>query len=223
MKRATRRQLAGSAGLVAVAAVAATLFSPQQLVSTLEGLGSRPMLFAVVLVGVYLIRPFLLWPVSAIALVLGYLYGPMIALPLALVGADLTAMPPYLIGRYADTDVGLFRHVSDSTEWVASAVGPTRGVIAGRFSPVPGDAVSYAGGMAGVPLQSFLLGTVIGEVPWALAAVFAGASMRTLSLSEFTIDPMMIAALALFAILLLTRPLYNHFADANSGDSPSQT
>jgi uncharacterized membrane protein YdjX (TVP38/TMEM64 family) len=208
MNDATRRQLAGTAGLVAVAAVAAVLFSPQQVVAGLEGLATRPALFALALVAVYLVRPFLLWPVSAIALVLGYLYDPVIAFPVAILGAALTAMPPYLIGRYATTDVGLFRHVSNSGEWVVSTVGPTRGVIAGRFSPVPGDAVSYGSGMTGVGLRPFVAGTMVGEIPWALVAVFAGTSMRTLSLSEFSIDPALVVSLALLAVLLLSRPLY---------------
>jgi len=208
MNDATRRQLAGTAGLVAVAAVAATLFSPQQVVAHLEDLGTRPVAFAAALVAVYLVRPFLLWPVSAIALVLGYLYDPLIAFPIAILGAGLTAMPPYLLGRYATTDVGLFRHVSNSGEWVVSTVGATRGVIAARFSPVPGDAVSYGAGMTDVSLRPFLAGTMVGEVPWALAAILAGASMRSLSPSEFSVDPLLIVALAIFAVLLLSRPLY---------------
>jgi len=213
MEDATRRQLVGTVGLVTVAAVAAALFSPQQLVAELEAIATRPVLFAVALVAVYLVRPFLLWPVSSIALVLGYVYGPTVAFPIAIAGAALTAMPPYLLGRYATTDVGLFRHVSNSGEWVVETAGPTRGVIAARFSPVPGDAVSYAGGMTDVPLRPFLLGTMVGEIPWALAAVLAGASMRTLTLSEFSLDPMLIVALALFAALLLSRPLYQRLAD----------
>lgn len=223
MNDATRRQLAGSAGLVAIAAIAATLYSPQQLVSGLEGLAARPALFVFALVVVYLVRPFLLWPVSAIALVLGYLYDPAIAFPVAILGAGLTAMPPYLLGRYANTDVGLFRHVSNSGEWVVSTVGATRGVIAGRLSPVPGDAVSYGAGMTGVSLRPFLAGTMVGEIPWALAAILAGASMRTLSLSEFTVDPMLVVALALFAILLLSRPLYHWFSDTDRAESYENT
>lgn len=219
MTDATRRQLAGTVGLVTVAAVAAALFSPSEVVSSLESVASRPVVFAAALIAVYLVRPFLLWPVSAIALVLGYLYGPVVAFPLSIAGAALTAMPPYLIGRYADTDAGLFRHVSDSGDWVVSTVGPTRGVIAGRFSPVPGDAVSYGAGMTDLDLRPFLVGTMIGEVPWALAAVLAGASMRTLSLSEFSVDPMLIVALAIIAVLLLSRPVYERLTDPEPTES----
>lgn len=208
MNDATRRQLAGSAGLVAVAAVAAVLFSPQQLVAALEGLAARPAVFVLALVAVFLVRPFLLWPVSAIALVLGYLYDPVIAFPAAILGAALTAMPPYLIGRYARTDAGLFRYVSNSGEWVVSTVGPTRGVVAARLSPVPGDAVSYGSGLTDLRLRPFLVGTMLGEVPWAIAAILAGASMRTLSLSAFSVDPLLIVSLGLFAVLLLSRPVY---------------
>lgn len=219
MKAATKRQLAGIAGLVAIGAGAAVLTSPATLIAKLEALATRPVLFVLALVAVYLVRPFLLWPVTSIALVLGYLYGPTVALPLSLAGAALTAMPPYLIGKYAKTDLGLFGSVGDSGERFLETVGQKRGVIAARFSPVPGDPISYASGLCGVSLQPFLAGTVIGEVPWALVAVFTGASMRSLTLAEFAISPELVGAFAGLAIIVLAGPLYNHFSASSTAES----
>lgn len=211
MKRATQRQLLGIAGLVGIAGVAAVLSSPGTIIAELEGLAARPWLFALALVAVYLIRPFLLWPVTSIALVLGFLYGPAVAMPLALAGAALTAMPPYLIGRYWQSEIGLFGTLGSSGQQIVDVVGETRGVIAARLSPVPGDPISYTAGLAGVSLRPFLAGTVIGEIPWALVAVFAGASMRNLTVSEFAISPELIVALAGLAVILLAGPVYNHY------------
>lgn len=210
METATRRQLVGTAGLVGIAAGASVLSSPGTVVTELEGLAARPLAFGLALVIVYLVRPFLLWPVSSIALVLGYLYGPAIALPLALAGAALTALPPYLVGYYAQSDVGLFGSLATSGEQFVDTVGETRGVIAARLSPVPGDPISYAAGLSGVSLRPFLAGTVVGEIPWAVVAIFAGASMRTLTLSEFAVSPELVVALAGLAVLILAGPLYNH-------------
>ena len=218
MNRATLRQLGGIAGLIAVAVVAALLSSPGTLVSELEALATRPWLFALALVAVYLVRPFLLWPVSSIALVLGFLYGPAIAMPLALVGAGFTAMPPYLLGRYAMTDIGLFGTICASGEQFVDVVGETRGVIAARLSPVPGDPISYTAGLTGVSLRPFLAGTVVGEIPWALVAVFAGASMRSLSLTEFAVSPELVVALAGLATIVLAGPIYSHLRTTPAAD-----
>ena len=220
MKPATHRQLAGIAGLVGLAVGASLISSPGAVVESLEGLATRPLVFAFALIVVYLVRPFLLWPVSSIALVLGYLYGPAVAMPLALAGAALTAMPPYLVGYYATSDVGLFGSLASSGEQFVDAVGETRGVIAARFSPVPGDPISYAAGLSGVSLRPFLAGTVIGEIPWALVAVFAGTSMRTLSVSEFTVSPELVAALAGLAVIVLSGPLYRYVRDDRRTENP---
>lgn len=219
METATKRQAVGVAGLVSLAAAAWLAFSAETVVAELEGLATRPLVFGLALVAVYLVRPFLLWPVSSIALVLGYLYGPTIALPLALAGAALTAMPPYLLGRYAKSDIGLFGYIGSSGEQFVDTVGETRGVVAARLSPVPGDPISYASGLTGVSLSPFLAGTVVGEVPWALVTVLTGASMRSLSLSEFSLSLDFVAALAGLAVIVLAGPVYNAVTPRTSGQS----
>jgi len=217
MHPATQRQAVAVAGLFGLAAGAMVLFSPEPIVASLEGLAGAPLAFALVLVAVYLVRPFLLWPMSLVAVVLGYLYGPVIALPVALVGALVTVTPPYLLGRYARTDIGLFGTVSASGERLVGVVGETRGVLAARLSPVPGDPVSYGAGLAGVSPQPFYLGTVVGEVPWAVVAVVTGASMRSLSLSEFAVSLELVVALAGLAVLTLGGPLYSHARASQAG------
>ncbi len=214
MNSSTQRQLIGLCGLVAVAGAGSLVLSPSGFVDSLESLAARPMVFAVVLVGVYLLRPFLLWPVTSVAVLLGYLYGPAIGMALALAGAALTGLPPYLLGRYLQTDFGLFGYVGDTGELYFDAVGYTRGVIAARLSPIPGDAVSYTSGLSGVPTTPFLAGTVIGEIPWAFVAVFAGASMRTFRLSAFSVTPELIVAFAGLAALLLAGPVYRRLSES---------
>ena len=91
---ATRRQLLGLAGLLSVAGLAAVLFSPGAVLGGLEELAARPFAFGIALVALYLVRPFLLWPVTSVAVLLGYLYGPAAGFGLAIAGAALTALPP---------------------------------------------------------------------------------------------------------------------------------
>jgi uncharacterized membrane protein YdjX (TVP38/TMEM64 family) len=208
MQTATYRQLGGICGLLGVAAVAAVLFSPAAVIEELEALAEHPALFLVAITAVYLVRPFVLWPVTSIAVGLGYLYGPVIALPIALLGAGLTGVPPYLVGRYAGTDAGLFGYIRGSGQQLIDVAGETRGVIAARLSPLPGDAVSYGSGLSDISLGPFVLGTVVGEVPWAAVAVLAGASMRSLTVSEFAYSPLFLLGLTALAALVLLGPLY---------------
>lgn len=218
MRAATRRQLLGVVGLLSVAGLAAVLFSPGAVLGGLEELASRPLVFGVALFGLYLVRPFLLWPVTSVAVLLGYLYGPASGFGLAIAGAALTALPPYLVGRYANDDIGLFGYVSETAEQFFSTTGDTRGVVAARFSPIPGDPISYAAGLSGVSAGPFLLGTMIGEVPWAFVAVFAGASMRTLDLASFSVQPQLIVALAGLTVLLLAGPAYRRVLSGGSAE-----
>jgi uncharacterized membrane protein YdjX (TVP38/TMEM64 family) len=216
MHPATRRQAVAVAGLLAVAALSTLAVSPAAVLARLEGLAGAPLVLAGVLVAVYLVRPFLLWPMSLVAVVLGYLYGP-VGIPIALVGALLTATPPYLLGRYAQTDIGLFGTVSNSGRRLVGAVGETRGVLAARLSPVPGDPISYCAGMSDVSARPFYLGTLVGEVPWAVVAVLTGASMRSLSLAEFAVSPELVVVLAGLAVLTLSGPLYSHTQTSQAG------
>lgn len=211
MQRATRRQLLGMACLGALAAGAALLFSPSAVVTELERLAGHPLQFALALVAVYLVRPFLLWPVSSVALVLGFVYGPALAFPLALAGAALSGLPPFLVARYASSDRGLFAAIGQSGRRFADSVGETRGVVAARLSPVPGDPVSYAAGLSEVSLGAFLVGTLVGEVPWAVVTVLAGDSMRTLSVTGFSLSPAAVVTIAGLGVVVLAGPLYARF------------
>jgi len=218
MEPATRRQVVGMATLLGLAGVAALVLSPEAVVGELESLATNPLQFGLALAAVYLVRPFLFWPVSSIAVVLGYLYGPVAALPLALVGAGLTGLPPFCLTRYARSDAGLFAVLARPGRQVVDVVGETRGVVAARLSPVPGDAVSYAAGLSEVSVGAFLLGTVVGEVPWAIVAVVAGDSMRTLAVGGVRPDPAVLVAIVALGVLVFAGPAYRHFRDAPVGE-----
>jgi len=211
MEPATRRQLLGMACLGGIAGGAAVLFSPAAILTGLEHLATHPLKFALALLVVYLVRPFLLWPVSSLAIVLGYVYGPAIALPIAVGGAAVSGLPPFVVARYANPEGGLFGSVAETGTRLTDSVGETRGVLAARLSPIPGDPISYAAGMSNVSLSAFVTGTLVGEVPWALVTVLAGDSMRTLSVTGFTFSPAAVLAIAGLAVIVLAGPVYSHF------------
>jgi uncharacterized membrane protein YdjX (TVP38/TMEM64 family) len=222
MGRATRRQALGVAGLAAVALAAALTLSPGVLVDRLTGLTADPVAFVAVLGAVYLARPFLLWPVTALAVLVGYLYGPVVGVPVALAGTGLSNLPPFLIARRADTDAGLLAPFGTAGDRLVGTVGEVRGVLAARLLPLPGDAVSYGAGLSGLSTGPFLVGTVVGEVPWATVAVLTGDSMRRLSLSAVRPSLELVAAGAGLALLVLAGPVYGHFVGPNGRSSGGQ-
>lgn len=208
MHRATKRQLAGTGVLLALALAGTLLLSPGRVVAGLETLADRPAVFAVALATLYLVRSLFLWPVTLVSVLLGYLYDPWAAVPVALAGAALTGVPPFLVARHATGERGVFGALGDAGASVTGRVGAFRGVVVARLVPIPTDAVSYAAGLSEVSVVAFVAGTAVGELPWTLLAVAAGNSMRRLSVEGFSVDPAVLAGLLGLALILLAGPVY---------------
>lgn len=221
-----RRPLAGVA--VALAVLGAALVSPRAVLGPIQALADRPLLFAVGVVTLYLLRPFLGLPTTLCAVVVGYGYG-LYGIPVALLGAAVTSLPPFYAARWAmagdrsaSTPDGIAGIVVVSAERVRvagdryfSAAGGVRGVTAARLAPVPADLVTCAAGVADVRVRSLVVGTVVGEVPWTVGAVLLGASAgRLTELGEVrAVGTPVVAASLAAAALLLAPSLYRYLRD----------
>ena len=99
--------------------------------------------------------------------------------------------------------------------------GGVRSVVASRLVPAPSDVVSVAAGIAGVRLSTFLVGTAIGEIPWVVAGVLAGASAETLAAGDVAgaADLRLVAAAGIAAALLLGPTAYEWYRDRTGGTS----
>ena len=213
MHRATVRQLLGIGIVAAVAAGVALSASPQAVLGKVDVLVGRPALLVAALAALYLVRPLLAWPISALSILLGYLFGPVV-IPVALLGAVVTTLPAYLLARYLGHDAGLLARVGDAGETVRRTTGDLRGIVAVRLAPLPTDPVSYAAGLAGVPLRPYAAGTAIGEAPWVGTAVLLGASMGQLVTTGPSVSPLLIGTTVALALLLaLSRPAYRRLSD----------
>lgn len=212
----TRRQVAGSALLVSAALVATLALSPARLLAELAALSARPVLFGSALVVLYLVRPLFAWPISPISALVGYVLGVTYGVPVALVGAVLTCVPPFLFARHVGDDAcrggerTLVSRLGDAGKRVVEVTGATRGVLAARLSPVPADPVSYGAGFSGVSTRAFVAGTFVGEIPWVVLEVLAGASMRQLSLQGLGAGLHVVVGSAAVALLVLAGPTYRH-------------
>lgn len=216
----TRRQIAGSSLLVGVALVAALALSPARLLAELAALSARPVLFGGALLVLYLLRPLFAWPISPISALVGYVLGVTYGVPVALVGAVVTCIPPFLFARFVaerdgetngkESGENLIGRLGNAGKRVVDVTGATRGVLAARLSPVPADPVSYGAGVSGVSTRAFVVGTFVGEIPWVVLEVLAGASMRQLSVQGLGAGVHVILGSAAIALLVLAGPTYRH-------------
>jgi uncharacterized membrane protein YdjX (TVP38/TMEM64 family) len=193
-----------------VVGIGAALTSPQWVLSRLDWLAADPVRFVAALVALALARPLLAWPTTLIAVVVGYGWG-LRGLPVALALIALTSVPPFLLARQS-ADGGRF---ATAGARAVDATGDLRGVIVSRLLPAPSDVVSVGIGLSGVPLRAFVIGTAIGELPWAVAGIVAGQSIERVLREGLgaVIELELVLAAGVAGVLLLAGPAYRHFTD----------
>lgn len=204
-RRGRYAALAVLGGLAAVGILLSRRGVAADAVATLAG-----PLFLPALVAVALVRPFLAWPVSLLSLAVGYVLGFPAGVPVVLGVTVLTCLPPFLLAARFDADGGPLGRLARIGDEAVSVTGGYRGMTAARLSPAPADAVSYAAGLSGVSLPAFVVGTALGELPWATVYVLLGASFGGLSAEGLSTSgpPLaLLAAATLAALALVARPL----------------
>lgn len=207
-------RLATLGGVVAAVALAAILHSPERLLDAAEAAAADPLVFGGVVLGLYLLRPLVLWPPTLVAVVVGYGYGVAVGVPVALVGAVVTSVPPFVVARWLGRDAPAVARLQDAGEGFFEATGPVRGVTAGRLAPVPADAVTCAAAVSGVEFRALAVGVLVGELPWTVAAVAVGASLATLAADGVAAGGLLLGALGTVAALaLLAGPAYRRYGE----------
>jgi uncharacterized membrane protein YdjX (TVP38/TMEM64 family) len=206
-----RVRLAAGSAVVAAVALGGWLVAPGYVLSRLAWLATDPLRFALALCALAVVRPLFAWPTTLIALAAGYGLG-LAGVPLALALIVLTSVPSYALARAARGE----SRVATAGERLAATTGEVRAVTASRLVPAPSDVVSVAAGVADVSLGAFLLGTAIGELPWAVAGVLAGSSLPSLAAGSLSaaFDRRLVVAAALFGVLVLAGPAYRHLRGA---------
>lgn len=226
MSTARTRALAGA--IVAGGAVTAGLLvSPSTVFAAVDSLTADPLVFGLVVAGLYLVRPLLAWPTTPLAVVVGYGFGVPVGVPIALAGVVVTVLPVFVAARSfvsgdAETtpdaravdpargdEGGLLERTGVTVGRYYETAGPLRGVVASRLAPIPSDIATCAAAISGVSLRQFVLGTMIGELPWTVAAVVVGTSAATVSTSGFgELGAALSIGCALAAAALLAGPAY---------------
>lgn len=220
MNSGSRRQLLGLSVLAGAVLAASALSSPEAAIERVQVLIADPVALGLAVAALYLVRPFVAWPLSIVTAFVGYGYGFPEGIPIGLVGATISCLPPFLIARHFRTEIGLLGRLSRSGERFFDVAGDFRGVAAGRLAPAPADAVSYGAGLSGMSTTTYALGTFVGEIPWVAGLVFVGASMREFTAEDASVDSTgFVLAAAVLAALVLAGPAYRYVRDRRNGEA----
>jgi uncharacterized membrane protein YdjX (TVP38/TMEM64 family) len=189
-------------GVLALLVVVAAVFRPERAFGVFRAAVGSPW-FPAFLVGLYAVRPFLGWPISLVSALVGFEYGLFVGVPIALVGAVATSLPPFYAGARAPADGRLFGRFTDGSERYFEAAGGVRGLVAARLAPTPPEAVSAAAGAGGLSGRQFAIGTLVGELPWVVAMVALGSGLDAFTMDAAALDWHLVAGGVLTSVLLL--------------------
>ncbi len=125
------------------------------------------------LLGLFLLRPLLLLPITLLNVFAGYLFGPVLGLAYGALATLLSSSLAYLLGRFLGAGSSL------PAAWVERLRERSfETVLIGRLVFLPGDLINYASGLLRISFVAFLLATLLGGLPGLTISVFAGASVE---------------------------------------------
>lgn len=153
----------------------------------------------VVYVGLFVARPFVLFPALVLTLAGGLAFGTWHGMLYTFLGELPGAVLSFLLAR--QVGIGFFKGRDDPRLRKLEAAMQRRGfpmVLMLRIAPfVPFDLVSYAAGAARVPLRAYVPATAIGTLPGTFAFCFLGASLTRGDWREIAL------AIAAFGVAML--------------------
>lgn len=164
-------------------------------------------------VGVYLVRPIVLFPASVITIVGGVLFGPWLGVVVVVVASNTSAMIAYGIGRLLGRRPGSDRVDTTDPRLASGDSDPSfvqrwgkklrdnsfETVFVMRLLFLPYDLVSYLCGAMRIKWSSFLLATALGSIPGTISFVLLGASLERVDMGLDGINPAaVVAGVAIF-------------------------
>jgi uncharacterized membrane protein YdjX (TVP38/TMEM64 family) len=162
-------------------------------------------------VGVYLVRPLVLFPASLLTIMAGVLFGPWLGVFVVILAANTSAMIAFGIGGILGGPPGVDTEEADNrapTErsFVAKWSQRLRDnsfetVFTMRLLFLPYDLVNYLCGAVHIRWTSFLLATALGSLPGTISFVLLGSSLERVDMGLDGLNPWaIVAGVALFII-----------------------
>ncbi|OEF95848.1 TVP38/TMEM64 family protein [Desulfuribacillus alkaliarsenatis] len=150
-----------------------------------------------------LIRPLVFFPITIYYLASGLAFGPLWGGVIALTGASISALVAYSIVYKTGTSFLSDKWIGRIT-YIKGRINNRgfRNILLIRLIPMLSfDLVSYAGGLAGIRMKTFLLATILGVTPRIFAYSYLGANVLDVGSQQFWI------AIAVFLIIILASVL----------------
>jgi uncharacterized membrane protein YdjX (TVP38/TMEM64 family) len=161
-------------------------------------------------VGVYLIRPIVLFPASILTITGGVLFGP-VGIVVVVVAANSSALIAYGIGRLLGTTPGSDTSERSHDESFVSRwsnrlrTNSFETVFVMRLLFLPYDLVNYVCGALRIRWTSFLLATALGSLPGTISFVLLGASLERIDRGLDGINPIaIVASVVIFVVSIAT-------------------
>ncbi len=162
-----------------------------------------------VFVGLYTIRPLVLFPATLMSLAGGMLFGPIVGIVAVIIGSNASAVVAYGMARMVAGDNRLAHPSGAGDGFVGRWADRLRErgfvtVLTMRLLLLPYDLVHYSAGVVRVPLRSFMAATALGSLPATLSVVTAGASVERIADGPSGLDWRMVGAAAVLLLGSLT-------------------
>ncbi|GAC1652043.1 MAG: hypothetical protein NVS4B8_27230 [Herpetosiphon sp.] len=135
-----------------------------------------PLLF----IGLYALRPLVLFPASVLTLGAGLVFGPVLGVMYTIVGSNLSALLAFGVGHwFGEGLLGGERAAGVVQRYAARLRQHSfETVLLMRLIFLPYDLVNYLCGVLHIDWKAFLLATLLGSLPGTFAIVLAGASFK---------------------------------------------
>ncbi|MFK8023358.1 MAG: TVP38/TMEM64 family protein [Ilumatobacter sp.] len=156
-------------------------------------------------IGVYFLRPIVLFPASVLTVMGGLLFGPWVGVAVVVFAANASAMIAYGIGRLLGKAPGTDDMAPEEGDesFVEKWSGRLREnsfetVFIMRLLFLPYDLVNYVCGALRIRWTSFLLATALGSLPGTISFVLLGASLERIDEGFGGINPISVV----FSVLI---------------------
>ena len=196
-----------------------------QLSDLLTGTWYGPLIY----IGIYLLRPLILFPATLLTLLAGNVFGLGLGYVYALIAGTLSSAIPYAVGRWFSSEEEAKSEVLDEDgkesriEQFLSLLkeNPFQAVLTMRLLFLPYDAVSLIVGSLRIAFIPFFLATLLGNLGGTFVAVSAGASIQgDLSTEGISLDPSLIAlSIGILIVSLIVSRVLNKMQEKKKNDT----
>ncbi len=158
----------------------------------------------IVYVGLYALRPFILFPASILSLAGGLAFGPLYGTLLTVVGATAGAYLSFMLARKLGAE-RIEQKWGDKTQKIQGILEQNGFIVVFILRLVPlfsFDLISYSAGLSKIKTSHFMAATVIGMIPGTFAYTFLGASTVSDNKGTFILAVIIFAVVTIVPLLM---------------------